>query len=127
MERESASQLLHELRTFRQVRGDDWQGVDARGGARLSAAEAGVPSAQGGEDEIAVPSSAQAMKKAGGEESRSIWSVIEEAVGGGQSGKVVARLMQKYLLERVDRLAIDEVELMAGGAVISGASNGGMK
>lgn len=106
MDASSAAAMLKEAEMFRKARESNWQGTQARGGP-LYETESTRVSAANKPQLAATPLTPQ---------SHSLWHVLEAAVGGGQQGKLVSRLLQKHLLARIDALPIDAIELMAGEA-----------
>lgn len=76
-------------------------------------------SASPGSGARAAGASAQASKSttATGEkggDGASLWSVVERAGAEQGKGKTVARLLQKHMLARVERMPLDEIEMLAG-------------
>lgn len=92
--------LLKEAEKYSAIRLETWQGPSARGGRRhelLSAPDTDERSAP----PITPPTAS------------SMWARLSVATGSNAHGAAVVRLMQKHLLESVDRLSLDEIELMA--------------
>lgn len=106
----SAAEILRQAARYSTVRPATWQGPLARGGPRHTSSD---PSTTPTESQ---PRPFAHSTTTSHPQSQSLWHILEASVGGGQQGKVVSRLLQKQLMARVDNLAIDEIELMAGGA-----------
>lgn len=100
-----AHNFLKEIEKHPIIRDHNWQGPSARGG-------------QQHQHQRAPPShdhchAAESQNTASLPTSSSLWTRLATATGSTTHGSAVVRLMQKHLLERVDNLALDEIELMA--------------
>lgn len=98
------SDFLCELDAFPPIRPADWQGPLARSGPKMTAKPTAAATATAPCAPPAVTANSQS----------SIWPLFEQAVGGGDTGRNVARLMQRKLLMHVEALSVDEIDLMAG-------------
>lgn len=93
-----AKQFLKEMKKYSVVRPDTWQGELARGGHKYE-----IPSKNedASMDDVSIPTESP------------LWTRLSTAAGSATHGAAVVRLMQKHLLESVEKMPLDEIELMA--------------
>lgn len=101
-----ALRFWKETQKYSIVRDENWQGPSARGGPRHDAqmSEADTSTLET-ETKDRVNSTANS--------SSVLWDRLSASIGSGPHGAAVVRLMQRHLLEHVERLSLDEIELMA--------------
>lgn len=103
------SKLWNETKKYSVVRGDTWQGQSARGGPQHDVSalstSASSPSASAQADQKSSHSNPGTNSM--------LWDRLAAATGSASHGAAVVRLMQKHLLETVEKMPLDEIELMS--------------
>lgn len=88
------------LVTYRRVRDSSWQGEEARGGPKLEIEQATTNEEQPEIKRTPIPS-------------LTYWDAVSAQVGGGKKGASLVRAMQRWLVQYVEKLPLDEIEMMA--------------
>lgn len=103
------SKLWNETKKYTVVRGDTWQGESARGGPQFNVSALAPPTS----DSSTTSKSDPKLNNSAPNSNSLLWDRLAAATGSTPHGAAVVRLMQKHLLETVEKMPLDEIELMS--------------
>lgn len=89
------------------IRKPDWRGQDARGGCKYELLQKETPIV------TAAATAKQPEQTPEQKPSAGFFAAAAEAAGGGRRGADYARALQRWLVDYINTLALDEIEEMA--------------